>query len=111
AFGAGSRLRIHVAGSNGVAGVDFDQLAVDHTLTNLANAVLQVNVNTNLAKLALFGQELIVVSNATAIADTFASVEWNAPWRGKVKYNEPAGTVKLIGVTAAPLPGTAILVW
>ena len=38
AFGAGSTLRIDISGTNGVAGVDFDRLVVDHDLTGLANA-------------------------------------------------------------------------
>jgi hypothetical protein len=98
AFGAGSRLRIHIADTNGVAGVDFDRLLVDHDLTGLGNAVLEVNVNTNLAQTSLQGQELVVVSNATALVGTFGSVQWNAPWIGTVLYNEPTGTVKLINI-------------
>jgi hypothetical protein len=109
AFGAGSRLKIDITGTNGVAGQAFDRLLVDHDLTGLANAVLEVNVNTNLAKSALAGQEFIIVSNATALAGTFASVQWNAPWSGLVRYNDPAGTVKLIHVG---LPaGTVLMVY
>lgn len=110
AFGTGSRLRIHIAGTNGVAGVDYDQLRVDHDLTRLSNAVLEVRVNTNLFKNALVGQEFVVASNAAALVGSFVSVEWNMPWRGKVKVNDPAGTVKLVEVTAAPQPGTVLLV-
>jgi len=98
AFGVGSRLRIHIAGTNGVAGVDFDRLQVDHDLTGLGNAVLEVNVNTNLATDALDGQELVVVSNATSLAGAFASVQWGGRWIGQVTYNEPAGTVKLVNL-------------
>jgi hypothetical protein len=76
--------------------VDFDRLRVDHTLSGLSNAVLEVNVSSNLAKNVLAGQEFIVVSNATALAGTFAAVQWNTPWSGKVTYNEPSGTVKLV---------------
>jgi hypothetical protein len=57
-----------------------------------------VNVNTNLAQTSLQGQELVVVSNATALVGTFGSVQWNAPWIGTVLYNEPAGTVKLSNI-------------
>jgi hypothetical protein len=96
ALGAGSRLQIDISGTNGVAGVDFDRLRVDHTLSGLSNAVLEVNVSSNLAKNVLAGQEFIVVSNATALAGTFAAVQWNTPWSGKVTYNEPSGTVKLV---------------
>ncbi len=103
AFGAGSRLKIDIAGTNGVAGVDFDRLLVDHDLTGLANAVLEVNVNTALAMDALGAQEVVVVSNATAIVGTFSSVNWNAPWNGTVTYNEPVGTVKVGFVPATKL--------
>jgi hypothetical protein len=98
AFGAGSRLRIHIADTNGVAGVDFDRLLVDHDLTGLSNAVLEVNVNANLAETSLLGQELVVVSNATALVGTFGSVQWNAPWSGRAVYNDSPGTVKLINI-------------
>jgi hypothetical protein len=98
AFGSGSRLKIDISGTNDVAGVDFDRLLVDHDLTGLSNAVLEVNVNTNLAQTSLQGQELVVVSNATALVGTFGSVQWNAPWIGTVLYNEPAGTVKLSNI-------------
>jgi hypothetical protein len=98
AFGVGSRLRIHIADTNGVVGVDFDRLQVDHDLTGLANAVLEVNVNTNLAQTSLQGQELVVVSNATALVGTFGSVQLNAPWSGRAVYNDPPGTVKLLNI-------------
>jgi hypothetical protein len=98
AFGTGSRLRIHIGGTNGVAGVDYDQLRVDHDLTGLSNAVLEVNVNANLAETSLLGQELVVVSNATALVGTFGSVQWNAPWSGRAVYNDSPGTVKLINI-------------
>jgi hypothetical protein len=101
AFGAGSRLKIHIAGGGGVAGVDFDRLVVDHTLTGLGNAVLEVNVNTNLDQTALLGQELVVVSNAVSLVGTFGSVQLNAPWIGTALYNEPTGTVKLINIGVA----------
>ena len=94
AFGAGSRLRIHIADTNGVAGVDFDRLVVDHNLTGLSNAVLEVAVSSSLTPEMLNGLSFVVVSNATALASTFGSVE---SWPGKVVYNQPTGTVKLTG--------------
>jgi hypothetical protein len=72
--------------------------------------MLEVRVNTNLFKNALVGQEFVVASNAAALVGSFVSVEWNMPWRGKVKVNDPAGTVKLVEVTAAPRPGTVLMV-
>jgi hypothetical protein len=111
AFGAGSRLRIDITGTNGVAGVDYDRLVVDHTLSGLSNAVLEIGGSTNLVKTTLDG-ELVVVTNAASLADaSFLTVQWNAPWRGKVLYNDPPGTVKLIGVTSAPSPGSVLMVW
>jgi hypothetical protein len=110
AFGTGSRLRIHIAGTNGVAGVDYDRLVVDHDLTGLSNAVLEIGGSTNLVKVTLTGQELVVVSNATTLAGEFAAVEWTSPWRGKVKYNDPPGTVKLIEVSSASSPGMVLMV-
>jgi hypothetical protein len=110
AFGAGSRLKIGVAGTNGVAGVDYDRLVVDHTLSGLSNAVLEIGGSTNLMKVTLTDQELVVVSNATTLAGEFASVQWTSPWRGKVKYNDPPGTVKLIEVTSASSHGSLLLV-
>ena len=98
AFGSGSRLKIDISGTNGVAGVDFDRLLVDHTLTNLANAVLEVNVNTNLAQTSLQGQALVVVSNATTLVGAFGSVQWSGRWTGQVTYNDPPGTVKLSNI-------------
>jgi autotransporter-associated beta strand protein len=97
AFGAGSRLRIHIADTNGVAGVDFDRLLVDHDLTGLGNATLEVAVSSSLTPEMLNGLSFVVVSNATALVGTFGSVEWSGPWQGKVVYNQPTGTVKLTG--------------
>ncbi len=102
AFGAGSRLKIDIAGTNGVAGADFDRLLVDHTLTGISNAVLEVDVSTNLGPSALIGQELIVVSNAAALASSFARVEWSGAWGGVVKIDEPTGTVKLTKLQLDP---------
>lgn len=110
AFGAGSRLKIGVAGTNGVAGVDYDRLVVDHTLSGLSNAVLEIGGSTNLMKVTLTDQELVVVSNATTLAGEFAAVEWTSPWRGKVKYNDPPGTVKLVEVTSASSHGSLLVV-
>ncbi len=110
-FGTGSRLKIDIAGTNGVAGLDFDRLAVDHDLTGLSNAVLEIGGSNNLLKATLAGQELVVVTNAASLAGSeFLTVQWNPPWRGKVKYNEPAGTVKLVEVTSAPPPGMVLVV-
>jgi autotransporter-associated beta strand protein len=95
AFGVGSRLRIHIADTNGVAGVDFDRLLVDHDLTGLGNATLEVAVSSSLTPEMLNGLSFVVVSNATALVGTFGSVEWSGPWQGKVVYNQPTGTVKL----------------
>jgi autotransporter-associated beta strand protein len=102
AFGAGSRLKIDITGTNGVAGVDFDRLRVDHDLTGLANAVLEVNVSPTVGPGELAGQELVIVSNAAALADTFAAVVWNAPWGGVVKVDDPVGTVKLTTIQQNP---------
>jgi hypothetical protein len=111
ALGAGSRVRIDITGTNGVAGVDYDRLVVDHTLSGLSNAVLEIGGSTNLVKVTLAGQELVVVTNAASLADaSFFTVQWNAPWRGKVRYNDPPGTVKLIEVTSASSPGTVLMV-
>jgi hypothetical protein len=110
AFGTGSRLKIDITGTNGVAGVDYDRLVVDHDLTGLSNAVLEIGGSTNLVKVTLTGQELVVVSNATTLAGEFAAVEWTSPWRGKVKYNDPPGTVKLIEVSSASSPGMVLMV-
>ena len=111
AFGAGSRLKIDITGTNGVAGVDYDRLVVDHDLTGLGNAVLEIGGSTNLVKVTLTGQELVVVSNAASVAvDQFLDVQWNDPWRGKVQYNDPPGTVKLIDVTSAPPSGLVLIV-
>lgn len=114
--GAGGRstLMIDVTGTNGVAGVDFDQLAVTRTLTNLNNAALVVNLATNLANGSLNGQTLIVATNAATLASTFASVRFNGSshgsrWRGTVTYNQPAGTVTLSTLSAPP-GGSAIFV-
>jgi hypothetical protein len=52
----------------------------------------------------------VVVSNATTLAGEFADVEWTSPWRGKVKYNDPPGTVKLIEVSSASSPGMVLMV-
>jgi hypothetical protein len=94
AFGAGSRLRIHIAGTNGVAGVDYDQLRVDHDLTGLGSATLEVAVNGSLTPEILNGLSFVVVSNASTLTGTFGSV---VSWPGKVVYNQPTGTVKLTG--------------
>jgi len=110
AFGAGSRLKIDIRGANGVAGVDYDRLVVDHTVSGLSNAVLEIGGSTNLVKVTLTDQELLVVSNATTLAGEFASVQWTSPWRGKVQYNDPPGTVKLINVSSAPSPGMVLMV-
>ena len=109
AFGAGSRLKIHIAGGGGVAGVDFDRLVVDHTLSGLSNAVLEVNVSPTLGNRALDGQELVIVSNAAPVASTFASVQWSEPWNGKVRYDEPSGTVKLVQV--GTVRGSVLMVY
>ena len=110
-LGAGSRVRIDITGTNGVAGLDYDRLVVDHTLSGLSNAVLEIGGSTNLVKTTLTGQELVVVTNAASLADvSFFTVQWNAPWRGKVLYNDPPGTVKLIEVTSASSPGTLLRV-
>jgi hypothetical protein len=112
AFGAGSRLKIDITGTNGVAGVDYDRLVVDHDLTGLSNAVLEIGGSTNLMKVTLTDQELVVVTNAASLADaSFLTVQWNAPWRGKVRYNDPPGTVKLIEVSSASSPGSVLMVW
>ena len=92
AFGAGSRLRIHIAGTNGVAGVDFDRLLVDHDLTGLGSATLDVAVSSSLTPEMLNSVDIVVVSNATALASTFGTV---VSWQGKVVYNLPTGTVRL----------------
>ena len=110
AVGGASTWIVDVTGTNGVAGVDFDQLVVTHSLTNLNNATLVVNVATNLAKDALAGQELIVATNATALASGFASVFFGGAWHGKVAYNQPTGTVKLYQVSAQPISGTVLFV-
>jgi len=111
ALGAGSRLRIDITGTNGVAGVDYDRLVVDHTLSGLSNAVLEIGGSTNLMKVTLTDQELVVVTNAASLADaSFLTVQWNAPWRGKVRYNDPPGTVKLVEVSSAPSPGMVLMV-
>jgi fibronectin-binding autotransporter adhesin len=102
ALGVGSQLKIEITGTNGVAGVDFDRLLVDHNLTGLSNAVLEVNVGASLGPGELAGQELVVVSNATALADTFAAVVWSASWGGVVKVDDPAGTVKLTTIQRNP---------
>ena len=108
---AGSRLRIDITGTNGVAGVDYDRLVVDHTLSGLSNAVLEIGGSTNLMKVTLTDQELVVVTNAASLADaSFLTVQWNAPWRGKVRYNDPPGTVKLVEVSSAPSPGMVLMV-
>lgn len=75
---------------------------VDHNLTGQGNATLEVNLKTNMAESALAGQELLVVSNATALVGAFGAVEWNTSWQGKVVYNHPTGTVKL----TRPDPGS-----
>ena len=108
--GGTSTVIVDVSGTNGVAGVDFDQLVVTHSLTNLNNATLVVNVATNLAKNALAGQELIVATNATALASGFVSVSFGGAWHGKVAYNQPTGTVKLYQVSAQPISGTVLFV-
>jgi hypothetical protein len=108
--GGTSKLIVDVTGTGGVAGTDFDCLIVTHALSNLNNATLVVNVATNLAKNALDGQQLIVATNVVSLASTFSSVTFNGAWHGKVVYNQPAGTVKLYQVSAAPQQGTALLV-
>jgi hypothetical protein len=83
---------------------------VDHDLTGLSNTVLEINGSTNLVKTTLEGRDLVVVTNASALTGAFTTVQWNAPWRGKIKYNDPAGTVKLYDVTSAPASGTVLMV-
>lgn len=110
AVGGTSTLVVDVSGTNGMAGVDFDQLVVTRTLTNLNNATLIVNVATNLTKDALAGQELVVATNATSLVGTFASVSFSGAWHGKAAYNQPAGTVKLTQLSAEPSSGTVLFV-
>jgi len=107
--GGNSTLIVDVTGAGGVPGTDFDQLAVTGVLTNLNNATLVVNFATNLAQNALAGQELIIATNAAALASTFPSVTFSGAWHGKVAYNQPAGTVKLYQVSAVPPAGLLIL--
>ena len=97
AFGAGSRLKIDIAGTNGVAGVDFDRLVVDHNLTGLGNAMLEVSLSAALSNAAIRGLDVVVVSNATSLGSArFGSFQFTAPWQADVLYDNPPGTVRLM---------------
>jgi hypothetical protein len=96
AFGGGSTLRMDIAGDGGVAGVDFDQLVVDHDVTSLAGATLELNVKSGLTFAQMELQPITVLTSATAIPDGFGTVTLNVPWGFAVIYNQPTGTVKLI---------------
>jgi hypothetical protein len=78
AFGSGSSLGIDITGTNGVAGVDFDRLLVDHgdaTLAaSLTNCALVVRMMPTVADLNAMTVTVVQATGADFSAHTFQSV-------------------------------------
>jgi len=104
----GASVNVKILGTNNVVGTDYDRLKVDHDLTGLANAVLNVQIATNLTVAQLSGQSFVVVTNASALSGGFSSVRWSAGWAGSVSYDN--NCVTLSDLRPAGPAGTMIMV-
>ena len=89
-----AQLNIEVAGSNNVAGTDYDRLAVTKSCTALSNANLNVNIPASLSPSVLGTQtfDIVTCTNNMAVL-VFNSVSWSNNWSGTVTYGN--GYVRL----------------
>jgi hypothetical protein len=93
-----AQLNMEIAGTNNVAGVDYDRLTVSNSIAGLGYAGLTVNINTNLTAADLAGKGFTIVTctnNLTGL--NFQSVSYSGKWSGAVLYG--SGYVALTNLT------------
>jgi len=107
--GTCATLAIGIAGTNGVAGVDYSQLSVssgDATLAaSITNCDLAVTVVSRLVTEGMIVTNL-VASGADFSSYRFSTVTWSSGWAGNVQYGN--GAILLTGIRSTRL-GTLLM--
>ena len=108
-FGSSGQLVIDVIGGGATAGVDYDQLAIGGTGSNLGNTTLVVNVSDLLITSDLAGDSLTIMTTFgdDLTGEMFDSVMFSGKWVASVEYL--SNSIVLSNFAQVPEPGTGLL--
>ena len=113
-----AQLRVKIAGTNQVAGTDYDRLVGGKSVSDLNNAELNIGIGTSLESDDFTGQEFtILICTNDLSGQAFSAVAWDewgttgGKWGGDIEYGFDGtnGYVKLKNLFTF-LPATVILV-